>query len=426
MSLIQENGSQKEKRFSGLVSSNPFHNMDNDLHVQMKREKTLAHSMFPEGPIIKNETVDYSYRVLILTHLPTGDNYGIKTTYAYTFATMLHASWKYVVSQNEWAKNQIEGMKVDLVVYFDEKFDSGKIPNDCAEISSPKSIDLRQPSRCYRRVVSATNHAYNYMNGFAYLQDSELPEILSKYHYVLRSDADCFITPSFLKFKLKPAVEIAFNGWCYHGEFAGKMLKKLAKELDWKRQSTFESAGSAWYMKSDKFIGLSQKTLFATQYVFENGWNITKYPEIEPYIKTNSKGSWPEWWQPISLLYGGDLAIHDFFYNLTTAKNQMSIIDHDTHGSEHLLTSAIHLHAIHGSDKVTFDKFAFMRRVETFCSNGNMTESMKAMLTNELNVHPNAVTKDMKINDYASMVSVRGAIDYVMQNGCYLNLDRPW
>ena len=51
---------------------------------------------------------------------------------------------------------------------------------------------------------------------------------------------------------------------------------------------------------------------------------LCRSPIVSHWVRKNGdpQGVWPDWWRPVSLLYGGDLAVHDFFDNLDELVNQ--------------------------------------------------------------------------------------------------------
>ena len=53
--------------------------------------------------------------------------------------------------------------------------------------------------------------------------------------------------------------------------------------------------------------------------------SIRRYPIVSHWIRrgASKEGMWPDWWRPVSLLYGGDLAVHDYFDHLDELINQV-------------------------------------------------------------------------------------------------------
>ena len=411
-------------------------NVNSEATVKIERdrkEKYLADSLFPKNKVVLNNSENYSYRVMIITHLPPGfDLYGAKSSYAFVFSTMLYASWRYVQTHYGWLRNPKEGVKADMFVYYDEYFDSKKLPIDCKELTSPEDIRINEPSQCYRRQIAYTDHSYYYINGFSFLQDSELDQIVQKYHFVLRTDPDCFLTPNFFTWRVENSVEIVFSFWTYGTAISKIMLHTMAGELGWKRQKV-KTIGSTWLVRSDHFINLCEKTVYATLFVYKNGWNPDKYPIIGQFVANNPKGNWPEWWQPVSLLYGADLAVHDHFDKITTETNLRKILDVDSHHhtSENgppnpKVKDVKHIHALHGQPDAHFDKFLFFEERKTFCSDGKISQNFETLSVKIMNKFEDRNIEEIFVAEYSYLIAIRGALDYILQNGCFKDLEQPW
>ena len=393
----------------------------------LKREKVISRSMFATKKVENLEIEEFDHRVIIITHLVSGfDAYGSESSYMFVFGTMLHASWKYVLKHYDWTQDAKMAVKADLFVYYDSSLDATKLPWDCHELSGPESIKPNEPSRCYRRRVPETRHTYTYVNNFAFLQDPDLPKILQKYHFVLRTDPDCFVTPNFFSWKLSQSIEIVFNEWSYINDVSEKMLQKISSELGYRRHRSISSIGSTWYVSSRKFLQLCHKVVFATTFIFNHGWNPQKYPLIRPYVLKDAAGQWPEWYLHVSLLYGSDIAIHDLFEKLKVGINQRPVVDVDTHEKSNI-SGVYHLHAIHGDPVIPFDKFAFFQKMHKFCTTeAKLSQEFVEMIHNELNVKAEVEIESMTAYQYAQLISLHGAMDYILQNGCFSNFIIPW
>ena len=136
-------------------------------------------------------------------------------------------------------------------------------------------------------------------------------------------------------------------------------------------------------------------------------------------------GEWPYWWRQVSLLYGADLAVHETFRDLKRRTNLVNTIDTDTHNPI-LVKHVHHLHAIHGPRNVSFDKFNFFADMKHFCSDGIITVEFMAQVLEHANVDSGYVNEMLTVPEYSEMIAYRGALEYILQNGCFHHLLKPW
>ena len=334
--------------------------------------------------------------------------------YTFTFSCMLHGSWKYVMENYKWTRNPSMANKVDLLVFYSDKLSGLDLPEDCVQLE--KSVDLTssEQSVCFKRPIREGNFSYPTLNQFSFLRDPELDDILLNYDYIMRTDPDVFLTPSFFSWKIPQPVEIIFGKGGYSTQFNRELLDKVATgELHWKRQG-FMNIGSSWVVKQAKFVELCEKAAFATSYIYKNCLNTTKYPEIIPHIKIPGTGEWPYWWQPVSSMYGGDLAVQHMFTNLSEKVNHKDLIL-DAHSSDSRpFLEANHIHAFHTYKK--FNKFEFLHSLKQFCKRGKLSKfyRTKKSLTSLGRMKPNTT-----IPDYVHKLAVHGAIEYFKSHGCF-------
>ena len=192
------------------------------------------------------------------------------------------------------------------------------------------------------------------------------------------------------------------------------MLQKVAGELGWKRQSKkMKNLGSTWVVKSERFSELVRKTAYASDYVYNNCFNVSRFPEIKPWMENNpTLGSWPQWWRPVCSMYGGDLAIQHLFKNLTEEVNHPPNTLDVYSGNPQLIISEVkHIHAFHHDDK--FSKFNFYKSVPGWCENFTSFYANTKRLSQLGRFSPTTLCVD-----YAGNVSQSGALEYIIQHGC--------
>ena len=356
-------------------------------------------------------------KVLIITHLSANLFHKIPgevPVYTFTFTCMLYASWKYVFENYDWAKNPKQSMKVDLLVYYSDKLSGDDLPDDCVRLTRPVDLLLSPFCGCFKRPIPEGKFTYSTLNQFSFLKDVNLQHIVSSYDYVMRTDPDTFLTPNFFNWKIPETTEILFGMGGYSTLFNLKLLDKIAtQDLGWKRQG-FTNIGSTWIVKPSKFVELCEKAAFATFFLHENGRNVTKYPEIIPYMdKTPGKGTWPHWWRPVSSMYGADLAIQHLFPDLTDVNHQKLLLD--AHSSDlRSISETKHIHAFHTTTK--FHKFLFYVTLGSFCKDGKLVEPYEVLKPLKL---LGQFDSAMMIPDYAGNISLHGTVEYFKKNGCF-------
>ena len=167
------------------------------------------------------------------------------------------------------------GSKIDLLVYYSNTLTGEDLPEDCLQLTQPSDLRTKESS-CFKRPIPEGNFSYVILNQFSFLKDSDLSQFVSNYDYVMRTDPDIFLTPSFFTWKLPHTAEIVFGRGGYSTEFNRKLLDRIAKEdFKWKRQG-LGSIGSTWIVKQNKFVELCSKIAFATYFVHENCFDTSR------------------------------------------------------------------------------------------------------------------------------------------------------
>ena len=192
------------------------------------------------------------------------------------------------------------------------------------------------------------------------------------------------------------------------------MLQKIADQLGWKRQSyKMVNIGPTTVGKTENFVELMRKTAFAVNYVYENGFNIRKYPAIKPWMEMNkSLGHWPEWWRLVCALYGADLAVQDMFPNLVERINHpqytLDVVSWDWNL---IIADVKHLHAYYNVNK--FSKMEFYLSVPKYCQNFTEFLSSTKRLSQLGRFDPAT-----RCVDYMDSVAKSGALEYIIQKSC--------
>lgn len=174
---------------------------------------------------------------------------------------------------------------------------------------------------------------YPFINSIEYLTRPEA-SILSNYQYILRTDCDTFLTPSFLH--LKPRLAL-FGIGMYASEpiVAAKLAQISAK---WGYQSIFNNVGSTFIAPTESALLYSQ-----IQMEFCKRLRAEEFPD--------GFGEWPKWYQGVLTMYAGQLAASAVFgYNMTLGGLDVHCMSDDG-----ISSTDYHIHAWHTHDY--FSKF---------------------------------------------------------------------
>ena len=67
-----------------------------------------------------------------------------------------------------------------------------------------------------------------------------------------------------------------------------------------------------------------------------------------------------------------------------------------------------------------------MQFITGFCKSGKPTPELMNQFLNSSISNMEPMSGDTYIQDYAYAIAIKGAVDYILQNGCFVNLDKPW
>ena len=180
---------------------------------------------------------------------------------------------------------------------------------------------------------------YGYVNSFAPFIDHQCIEIISRYKYCLRLDVDTFVCPGLHSIQCADDEIIVGNGG-YSSETARRRLSEILKNQNLPDQN-IHSIGSTWFATSSTMIESGAKTIKYVKYLLKN--HFSKH-----------KGSWPEWWAGVILLYAGHLVLNSS--SLKISKTQKFDFQST---SDNEVTDYYTLHCWHTND--FYSKFQFMQ-----------------------------------------------------------------
>lgn len=177
---------------------------------------------------------------------------------------------------------------------------------------------------------------YPFVNSFAmFNNNSELEWINSKYDYILKTDADVFLTQH-IKGLNPTKTMIGYGGYMSAGpnEFdeVKSNLNRISKKLKL-RDNGINSVGASIFGKTKIATAIIQDHYILTEYILKTEWK-------------NGPGKWPGWFKGVSSMY----AIHLVVNNILTPQ-LMTLYSMDSFcWNNEIDSNTYHIHAWHGPD----------------------------------------------------------------------------
>ena len=212
----------------------------------------------------------------------------------------------------------------DLVV-FGTKEAHALIPNDCIKV---EYNPLSEPKKWLE---------HRYINSISCFV-GEAADFLDSYDYILKSDVDTFLTPSFKSY-FPENYCVGKGGYVYTDEVKQR-IKHIAKRFNLRHQG-IHNIGSTQYGRPQllkKVCALS--VMVANHIMFE---------EFK-----DGPGDWPGWYQGVTLMYSGEIAVNHFIENICL---DIEKLDYDSTSSNSIFEHP-HIHCWHNDNM--FSKFKFV------------------------------------------------------------------
>ncbi|CAH1799395.1 unnamed protein product [Owenia fusiformis] len=356
----------------------------------------------------KNEKAT-KIRVGIIVYMP----YRSDQLYEMEFLSYMHPSWKYVTTHKTLKQfitlpeaSNVPDMTLDLITYCHPKSCCTAQKANC-KLWTKVTLDTDQ-SDCYYHPDDGFPEAaeYHYYNTFAFLRDDNFMSRAKKYDWLIRSDLDVFIGPAVLGWL--PKYEFMSGGGGYASEFNRKRIPEVAARLNLTHHG-ITNVGSTWYGKPDIFMKISQLTLKYTKHFYKNEFNKT-LDGIQHIMNKSSVGEWPTWWRPVSLLYGGEVAINHAVPDFDISRIADKKLDYPSSSKLNIL-SYPHLHCWHGDEE--FQKFRFTTKLRALINGG--TDNRTTIYKSDQDV------KNMTVRDYCTFI----AWNAVANNNIIEHLQKP-
>ena len=101
-----------------------------------------------------------------------------------------------------------------------------------------------------------------------------------------------------------------------------KRLKIIAKKIGFVHRGVYH-VGSTMCGEANKIIEIADKAYHATNHIFLKEFN-SEMPGLETISFTkNNGGEWVRLWRPVSLMYGGELAVNDAIPDISLETNKV-------------------------------------------------------------------------------------------------------
>ena len=173
--------------------------------------------------------------------------------------------------------------------------------------------------------------------------------------------------------------------------------------------------GSTWMAKPEVLLKLSKYAVFASMYIFNQGFNATTYPEVAKYLEgpLGTLGDWPNWYRLVSSMYGGDMAMNHVIGKVSKENRPPNTLDINSHFHEPI-GNFKHIHAFHGL--FSFNKHDFSAKVKKICNTFSISEKWD-VIEKALN-DSNLISLETPVSTYSEMISYRGAIYYLLSRKC--------
>lgn len=190
-----------------------------------------------------------------------------------------------------------------------------KLPEDCLKIEC-NTVDGPPEVKNYL-----------YLNSIHFFSDPKVSNILKDYDYILRSDADTFLTPAWNHYF--PEKYTVGHGAYAFSEEVRRNLKRVAAQLGLNHRGIY-NIGSTHYGKPEDVIK-----------VHKEAFSISKFLLTEEF--KDHEGRWPDWYRGVTLLYSCDIAMNHYIqdFNIDVVN-----IDYPSTAKDYIYEH-VHIHCWH-------------------------------------------------------------------------------
>jgi hypothetical protein len=221
--------------------------------------------------------------------------------------------------------------------------------SDLVIVCHPRAVH-RIPSDPGLKVIAAEPVAipgsrwegYPFINSIACLSGPHTDGLQSEYKWLLRTDADVFLTTNFAK--IRPSFPIYGRGH-YAGPYQPQVWDEMIRFCDQhgvKHRRVF-NCGHSLFATSDRVLSFLKRQTF---------WSSA----LLDHFERNGAGEWPGWCKNVITMYAAEITANEN-YEYFLENSYQRILDVESDRSELLDTLVLHIHAIHTDGY--FSKFHF-------------------------------------------------------------------
>jgi len=200
-----------------------------------------------------------------------------------------------------------------------------RLPHDCRKI---EFLPLEEPPEM---------QTYRYINSIACLTGPQA-EQLQEYDYILRTDADVFLTPAWNTYY--PKAYTVGRGLYVNGDTVKRNILRVAGELGLNHHGFFNT-GSTHYGAPEKVCDVCRVGLEVNRYLLTHDFK-------------KNHGAWPGWFRGVSILYSMEIAVN---HVMKTPVPDYCNLDFDSISAESVENHA-HIHCWHVETQ--FSKYHFL------------------------------------------------------------------
>ncbi|WP_264737596.1 hypothetical protein [Cytobacillus firmus] len=236
-------------------------------------------------------------------------------------------------------------------------------------VFGPKQTLELLPDECIKIEYDSPYHDYPYLNSISCIASSQSDSVLKNYEYILRTDADTFLTPAWNSFY--PVHFTAGLGKYAFDSNVSSKLKELSRHFGLNHRG-IHNIGTSHYGKPLQVKKVCELSLLISEYILAAEFN-----DVE--------GTWPGWYKGVTTMYSNEIAINHLIDRLVIDPDKL---DFDS-TSHHRIESHPHIHCWHTDEP--FSKFQF--------AEGNYNNLSLADLNPSI------------IKDYCTFISLKALIE---------------
>jgi hypothetical protein len=269
---------------------------------------------------------------------------------------MLYASWSHVTSR---AKPHETKRRIDLLFFADPHARIGIAQCPAFVAGDDFSLTFFRPAGDYTHRCGVVEHEfgvantwrrhqYLFMYSLAFAVDSRYHELFLHYDWILRTDADTFITPNILTFR--PEQQVVVGEGFYSVEKSHPALRAIATDLKL-RHHGLHNLGSTWFIRPALMLAAGPVITRVAKHMLTH-----EFPHVEETSKRGLKHAWPEWWRGVTSMYAAEIGLNAVLASRDDLLFGQAFLDVSSAHSRRF-DGAVHLHPYHNQER--FSKFVF-------------------------------------------------------------------